>query len=486
MKTKLSPQKLLFIVITSLILSIAAAFAGSICASKLKINVKTGIGNILTWIFAALTLLFIILAITGIIIKRKKAKINIEEFTGSLAEKKNEVQKNVAAAERKLMGAKTRLILFEVFTWIYDFLLGFIIGMLTQRLFIVPAVFLFAITLSRYAYRNNKFAFAGYSEEADYPALYEIAYEAAKKNGVDNKIRILIGSDCSASVALIGDTVSLLVGSIMLSVLDRAEFYNVMLHEFAHIKKMNWHILMSSSSIENRIRGVRSTLFFGPLMIFYNAVDVPFVYESVTYKTFSSIIAENDADRAFSEFGDVSKAASASTKICLYTDFEREISKFLKNSEYYRDEQPRQFIVASYIESFKKALTERWDFWKSIHEKEISAPLATHPLLRDRIESMGASLSEVALELPDNNSRFSGCEARFRDDCVRAVAHCDRMISDRRKAGNDDYSEGRRKNYLEPLRRVEEWEKKGKPLTPDTLKQVCRDLFEVKAYLAGV
>ena len=186
---------------------------------------------------------------------------------------------------------------------------------------------------------------------------------------------------------------------------------------------------------------------------------------------FATIIAEQNADNIFTEYCDAKTAGNALTKIVLNDDFMRELPRYLKAEELYGEPEPVGNYLGIVTALFRKKFPERMEFWIDLHKKELLPNVSSHPLLRDRLAKIGVSLDDVTPELPGNDP--SGSEAEYRAECAKAITYCDGRIFEQQK---NSYLEDRRRSYLDPLKRIREWERGGRQLTPDTFKQICADL----------
>ncbi|MBO4326519.1 MAG: hypothetical protein J5950_04545 [Clostridia bacterium] len=474
MKNKIKLNGTAAVIVVSLIFALAFTAAGAITAKHLTIPDDSPILAAIAFTILGFIAVMLAMLVAGFIIKRKNAKKknNVAQMREEIMQNKDRIQEDFIRAKKKLRAKATWLIIYEIFKFVFLCFLAFIFGFRLKNLFNIVSFILFAWFFARFLLSPKDNDFSNCQKEEDYPRLYELARKAARTLGITKNIVIYINSNCSVSIALAGDTVILYVGAVAMDILNSEELYNIFLHEFAHVRNDS-----DTSKLEDRISLRLTALydhhFFKRLTVFSWVTDLPFLKEHMYYKLFGTIVAEENADNVILEFGDPQVAGNALTKTIFNDDFLRESPGYFSPDEFYGEADPVNNYLSLFVERFRQKLPERAEFWRELHKNELLPNISTHPILRDRLAKLGLTLDDVELKLPLYGENGDEQEAEYRTECAKALKYCDGRLFEIHK---NSYLEDRRTEYLDPLRRINEWERGGKELTPDTIKQVCSDL----------
>jgi len=310
--------------------------------------------------------------------------------------------------------------------------------------------------------------FSDYTSEEDYPILYSLAYKAQRAVNMKGKIKILIVGGANAGISRIGRVYSLYIGSGILDMLTEDELYQVLIHEFSHRTKdgdpkdREFRLFTYiTQSEENKINFFCNRMFIFP--------DLVFTFEYMVYSTVASRSIEYIADKAICRVGDPEIAASALTKLSYNDFFNREFNLHVTES-YYASEEKRKDSGRIVSDAFRRAVSERKDFWNELIAREIQPISSSHPIVRNRIEALGIS-SVSLLPFPT--------KGKYYDECKRAMEYVDAMVyNDSLEA----YSEEREECYLKPLKVVEEWKSGNKELSPEEARPVMSALESLSMY----
>ena len=297
--------------------------------------------------------------------------------------------------------------------------------------------------------------------EKDFPRLYALAQKAAgdKLKGKKLRISVLYGipdHECNASVVLQDKQVTIWLGAVLLCVLDEAELYQVLLHEFAHMDEAD----VAERRVYNRIMDYLtrdgSSIFAGVVELALSYCASVLYKEGNYYFLLSSRLKEGKADHAAAVLGDPVKQCSALAKIAAHNlhVFEREPYDNL-----YTAEEIPQHLMTDRANRFREALLSRGDAWRAILEHEIPSRVATHPTFRQRWEALGCC--EYTLNPAETDSEFA-------KECRRAAETADAKCASIVK---EEYDRDRKVYYLEPCAIVEEFEAKEWALNPEELRE---------------
>lgn len=293
-----------------------------------------------------------------------------------------------------------------------------------------------------------------YLEPEAYPELHGLAYEAARALGCDGDIRIAVITDFNVGIGKVGDTYSIRLGAELLHVVGRGELYSILLHEFGHMTQ--------DKAEEAHREGVYLYWMQDNPYSFFQALSMPYWYADEVYAFryalfdyAGSVLRETRADEAMAKYGDRAVAASAMLKLKYHELYDWEKSTWDKEC-FFAPEQLPASIIRPEAEKFLRAMEQRQALWRQLVDQEILSRNASHPTLKMRLETLGVSDPRL---LPTEDA------PAYRAECDRAVDHVEAILH---KNGLEAYEEGRKENYLEPLRLVTKWEKAGRPLAMDT------------------
>ena len=300
-----------------------------------------------------------------------------------------------------------------------------------------------------------------------YPKLYKLARRAADTLGCEDEICILLTFDSSASIAKDKNRYLVILGTVLLDILSEEELYCVFLHEFSHVhsecrestKATDYNEWLRTKDADGDKLGFIENLFL--------YTDVCYSFNYMVYNYATSVVNELEADRTALKYGNPKAAVSALVKTKYYDMYLWE-EEWSNRRSILESEELAADYLKNLLEDFKKKLEDRREFWRDLLEKEILSHSATHPTLKMRMELLGVSEIE---EMENNSSEAYLAEIKGLLDYAEKWIYEDRLKS---------YSQEREQWYLKPLKRIEEWKKKGMPVTAETYVDIISDLRGVR------
>ena len=298
----------------------------------------------------------------------------------------------------------------------------------------------------------------------EYPLIYAMARKAADAVGSRDEIVILPNWDFSASIIKDKNRYLLRIGVILLHVLSEQELYNIMLHEFAHVtgdKDAHFREEKYADWLGSEGGGTdRLSAFLSNLYLYFGA---KYLFNYMIYRYACSVVYEQQADQAMAEHGDPKTAVSALLKTHYDTMYFWESCVNDEKSIFESQELQADYLTTR-ISLFKNAIEQRSNDWNALIEKEILANNASHPTLKMRMDALG--IHDLAL------TETSSTQA-YLDEIQRILEYSEKFIYEDRKQG---YTEERKERYLDPLERIDTWEKNGKPILAETYADLIADL----------
>ena len=300
--------------------------------------------------------------------------------------------------------------------------------------------------------------------KTDYPLLYDLARKAADRVGSTDEILIIPTWNCSASILKDRDRTLLQLGVILMHSLSEEELFCILLHEFAHVSDDNqkafresqYHTWLCNESDGNN----KLSIFLSKL---YLSFGTKYAFNYMIYDYASSVVNELEADQAMAKHGDPKVAVSALLKTHYDTMYFWESG--VKDEEpLYAPEELKADYLTNRISDFKKAISQRSEYWNELVDKEILANNSTHPTLKMRMDALG--IQELALVDPKSSLAYLEELQKLLDFCENAI------YEDRLKS----YKKDRDEQFTEPMARVEAWYQEGKPLVAETYADLVSDL----------
>lgn len=293
--------------------------------------------------------------------------------------------------------------------------------------------------------------------EDEYPNLYRIAREAARKNGCTGEIRVVAVPENTVGIGCIRNTYLVRMGVLTMSMLTEEELYAVLLHEFFHVS--------SASGSANREADYASFLNEGRNLhvvsnltnLYYGLLDLSYAMEYELYRYAASVGNEYRADGLMSSCAGA--AASSLLKIKYYDLFVWE-SEAMDRPCLWEPETPCTTVLRDEMARFRACVDSRRADWNDLTKREIQARSSSHPTIWARIQNLGFQ------ELPelcwDETSEGQKALAFMDGRIVRNV--------------EKQYSQAREEHYLTPLERVASWEAAGSSLVAEECPDVLQDL----------
>ena len=316
------------------------------------------------------------------------------------------------------------------------------------------AVLLAAMSQLRLPHRDKDYEPSEkcYLPPEQYPELYAMARKAAATQQYCGKIKIFIVNGCNAGIASPRKTALIQLGTVLLNILSQEELYQVFLHEFGHYagqnrtrKERTYMAWLLNGRTPVPVGWAIGWLFSYPAGVY--------ISEYQLYDYAATVQEEQEADEAVRRFGQPEVAASELIKNGCYTLFEwTSPSKDFENV--YSTESPAD-VSSRELKDFRAAMHTHEALWVELLQKEILSRSATHPTTRMRMEAIGAAEWKM---LPVNDSEAWQKERETATQCIDALIQ---------QGYEESYEEDRKEAYLEPLKAVEAWEAKGRPIVAE-------------------
>ncbi len=293
--------------------------------------------------------------------------------------------------------------------------------------------------------------------ENDYPDLYRIAREAARKNGCTGEIRIVAVPENTVGIGYVRDTYLVRMGVLTMSMLTEDELYAVLLHEFFHVSSASGSANREADYVSFLNEGRNPHVISNLTNLYYRLLDLSYAMEYELYRYVASVGTEYRADALMSSCAGA--AASSLLKIKYYDLFAWE-SEAMDSPCLREPETPCATVLRDEMARFRACVDSRRADWNDLTKREIQARSSSHPTIWARIQNLGFS------ELP---------ELRWEETAEgqKALAFMDGRIA---QNVEKQYAQSREECYLKPLERVSAWEAAGRPLVAEEYPDLIQDL----------
>ena len=443
----------------TLILASAVFLVGSLLNTNLTDTEKTAFLIASAVLTAIQILLFLGNLLAAKIYSKRITKLKSKQIQADLALRKENAKNNITNVINKVQKIRLGMYLYAVL-FLLLILSTILFSTLSQQFYFyfLPVVAAYFV-IYRLIPQKKEFDFSDYSDPNEYPEIHTFAKNTAQAMNLDGDVRICFTQEDCAGIARFGNTFSLRLGVLFLSVLSEQEFEQILIHEFGHFTVDDLRMTGAARLYERIMSSPKKEILFG----FFDSI---FTYEYSMYVHSASVTLEEQADNAVVKYGKPNIAASALVKASFLELFDNENMSILPEP-YFAPEEKRKDTTLILSKLFRNAIAERGAFWESILKNEIQPRNASHPILKYRIKNIGADDFEVSL--PKDDSEFS-------KECAKAIEQLDKIIYEDEL---DKYSEERKYHYLEPLRVINEWKENGEPLTAEQTREVITSFLSL-------
>ncbi len=389
--------------------------------------------------------------------KKKNMRLQRERVLA----RRESIREDFTRAQKRMSHLRTAAVAYIIVTSLLSLLSAYAFAFDTENMSVIFLLLFIFFDLCSSIKLNTSQKPPEYESEEEYPRLYSVVRRAARRLGVKGDIYIKFFTDTTAAILEEGSATYIFLGPIALGYLTEDELYEVLLHEFAHIKQKNKAEKRNTAVLE----------YFNanslPLSIFRLA-GAMYSYEFMIYDIYASVLVEEKADRAMSEYGDAETAANALAKIEFYSLFYQEENMHM--GSFYESEECPSGVGRRIVDTFFEVLPQREEFWRKIIENEIQPLSASHPILRNRLQTVGAE--SYSLVFPET-------EGEYRAECNKVISNIDAEIYEN---AVKRYAEERKESYLDPLDTVEEWEKNGRAYNVENFRNIISALSSLRRY----
>ena len=366
-----------------------------------------------------------------------------------------------ASAEKLSLSKNLRIFtdIYSVLLSVLAIVISFCAGILFDTDLSVPfclySAFLILTSLSRIRFRTPATIFdedETYISEKEYPEIYKTLQKAADTLGCKGKIKLAVIPDCNAGIAKISDVYSVQIGAILLNILSEEELYNVLLHEFAHIKNNSDYYSTKNGSYFTWIQNGGNPHFLSGLSsLLFCCFDTVYCFHYNLYIYASSILNESQADKTMAYYGNSEIAASALLKMKYFELYTWEKGTYDTVCPFEKEEPDKRYLTDE-LDEFKKAVNTRFCMWNNLAESEILSRSASHPTLKMRLEVLGVTRMQTVESADTEN---------YKTECAKYLNYVEELIHKERLK---TYYEYRKEYYIEPKKKIDLWLADGKPV----------------------
>ncbi|MBP3300402.1 MAG: M48 family metallopeptidase [Clostridia bacterium] len=404
-------------------------------------------------------------------------KINdtpVADMQGYMLRHRDEAEKTSRELLKKLQKIRRVTGLYTVFLWLFAACAACLGGMLYAVASRVACCFclfyagtIFYVIYTRIPRKESSVLKDGAPilPRDEYPTIHDLASRAARNTGCRKEIEILIDIDCNAGILEDATHYYIQLGIILLAVLSQEELYSIFLHEFSHCSPKNQKENRETRYAEWISSDQHHSTWFLRIANLFSAFDLVYLFHHMTYHYATSVFQETEADRDMAKFCSPATAGSSLLKTGYHTRYLWE-SNVKNETPYYVTETPNPRHLRNEVEKFKNAIALRHEAWDAMIEKEILPNNASHPTLTMRLNTLG--LQKIEMVEDESNEDYKREVQTALDFADKKFAEC-----------QNTYEQDRKEYYLEPLRRIAEWEEEGMPLRAEQYPDLVSDLMQI-------
>lgn len=283
-----------------------------------------------------------------------------------------------------------------------------------------------------------------------FPYLYKLAERAKNELNCTGDIIISLNADCNMGIRRFTDVLHVELGVYLVGICSEDELYATFLHEFAHIKNDERdggaYEYVYADWLQNGISQGNEQWFFDSM---FSYEDNQYLYEFEIYEYTLSMQKEFTADNAMKAMPKA--AASVMLKLFYYERFQWE-AQAMDGTPLYASEQVLAHVVSDELTDWKKQVSVRANDWNHLLCTELPAQSDSHPTTKMRLDALG--IFDYCL-IEDNS-----CD-EFRTEREKMILSVDERVAQKLA---ENYEETRQEEYLEPSKRVLQWEAEGCPI----------------------
>ncbi|MFR1565722.1 MAG: M48 family metalloprotease [Christensenellales bacterium] len=432
-----------------------AALTGGIFSSGADRNITAAIAATATVLIIAAAIVNIALSKTMI---KKLRAMKVREVRNMSLKLKAEIEADYAAAEKK-----TRATI--VWSYVYIFALTAIILAAVYAygaaapiaasvpITVIGAALVFGLASIPFSPAETpRYDEKAYMKREDFSMLYKSAERAANKIGYKGNLKFYCRTD-GVSVTEHANTAYINLGMLEAAVLTETEFYNVMLHELAHVVNADARRSRYFTAQERCWTGAHAKTFISSLtqLLFSSRCAMQIVFDTNIYMMIASKHHEIKADETVGALGDGKEYLDALAKTALLAMYRETPKRELDYDFYASEEAPLDFASRMY-NLYPQYLKKYADKWLLQLERELPANNDSHPTFSMRKKALGGS---------DYDAFKTETNAEYRAQQLNAVKLADRLLNERNRS---DYGKYREEFYIkrtETMRAFEAAESSG-------------------------
>lgn len=346
---------------------------------------------------------------------------------------------------------------------LYDTPLGWILAVLSFYI-----LFSYAFALFRGSEHPQVF---GLLRRKDYPALYGMLNRVRKKLGCRRRIALCSDGQFGASAFYQRNLSSYFInlGAALLPLLTEEELENMLIHEVAHIRYGDVRHTETLAFLRSILCGALEAVL--PFGVYFRLPTALILWCGSIDMAISSEISERRADRAILQYGNPSVYTGLLAKLGCKDLYDVEVERWMPEPEYL-PEEPRPHPILRHTEAFRRAVSERLSFWRTLLDQELPPLMDSHPTFRERREAIGNLPYDVVF--PADNAG-----GPINTEISRIVETVEAAQTD----SPEEYAKAREEVYLKPKKLVDEWEAAGEPLwEPDRMIPVIEAYMRLVRY----
>lgn len=306
-------------------------------------------------------------------------------------------------------------------------------------------------------------------KEKEFPLFYETARRAARKVGCVHPLSLFY-SDNGICVLEEGGTAFIGLAPLECSLLTRGELYAAMLHEFAHVVNVDTRRSRRFARGKRRWDNDENNFIEKTVPMFLSSLVTRFFMNVFMYETVATRHHEMMADetvRACGEGRNFVNGVAKGAMLAFYNELPRREMEF----DLFESETAPLDYYTRDLKYFLLYRDRYADIWREILANQLPARVASHPTLRQRMETMGEKSYDADTKESDEN---------YAEEQKKLLACGDGKIAE---LMNPEYGLWREDAYVARKKLMDEYESaraEGKTLPPDEQVRCIQAFYGVE------
>lgn len=376
-----------------------------------------------------------------------------------IMQRKEEATKNYLEVEKKIFHRFRACFFYSIFmNVLFAFnIIAFSNTEALQMAILLSLIFIYILSVyfatMFIAFHNKKHALYDDLDKEEYQTLYHFVDTILKEEKIPCDFILTSNPSITIAIRLIQKKIEINIGALALRMLTLDELKAILLHECAHYHHQDMKRLKKWSFYQEKMEQMKNIHFLIQLFMY------PFcnytLFETQVYSLLTTIFHEQNADQLVLKRKEEQNLINGIAKLqafSLYDEAVKDKNGFFINKEWAQNELFKEY------QKFLQFYQENQKSIEYVLFHEITARLATHPSLKDRMQALHVNTIEIKF---------------FDEHPLDFIFHqLDHFYDQRRKEEYQSEYDAQQSKYLEFIKRQEVYLQMINPSIEEKIKML--------------